>query len=145
MQETISNDVNNLFIETPSGPDITKLPQSKFNGAWSLSHRGNPLVICEINGTITLQYSVRLKVGFIINIEDKNDPDTSVIDTSKSEYHNALSDIETIVVKRMTALTFSDELDNVELASIGELTFLDSMENYATCDMDFTVRVLRSL
>lgn len=145
MQETIKNDAINLFDETPSGPDITKLPNSKFNGSYSISYRGNPQVFTEINGTITLQYGVRLKVCFVINQEDKNDPDTSIIDKSKREYHNAVSDIETIVVKRLTASTFQDELDNIELQNIGELTFLDDIQNYATCDLDFSVRATREL
>lgn len=153
MQETITNYVHHTFDETPSHGDILKLPNPLLNGAYSITSRGNPVIDLEVNSMITMTYIVRLQLGFIINQENKKDPDTQEIDKSKSEYHDAVSDVEQIVVRRMNSSSYQSEeevaaqrdLDRVDVQNIGELVFADDIQNYATCDLDFTVRCTREL
>ena len=144
METAIAYETTNLFHETPSGPDITKLPNSIFNGAYSIAVGAIPTITTEVNATIVFEYQVLLRVGFIINQEDKNDPDTSTIDKTKSEYHNAVNDCEAIVRKLFASSTYQrgleSDLDGVTLQSVSAVEFLEATANYATVTISALAR-----
>jgi hypothetical protein len=131
----------NAMTHTPSGLDITRLPDTRINGAYSIGFSGVPQAKTDINGYITLTIDVTLKVGFVINSEAKADPN-AVTDTpvnDKEDYYNAVRDILHIIKRRLDVSTWVGTLDWVGFVNSTGLIFLNDSENYAYCDITFRV------
>jgi hypothetical protein len=134
-------DLYNAMLQTPSGLDITKLPDTRINGAWSLAFSGVSAAKRDINGYIWLTIDVTLKVGFVINSEAKSDPlaATTTPVNDKEDYYNAVKDILLIIKKRLDVATYVNVLDSVDFVNSSGLIFLNDTENYAYCDITFRV------
>lgn len=131
----------NAHSLTPSGLDVALLPNSIYNGAYSIAFEGFTGVGREVNTSYDFQGRVRIRVGYIINSEavaDPNGSDTTPIN-AKTDYSHAVEDIELIIKTRLNVETYHGVLDYVNFISCSPLQFLNETENYAICDIVFEV------
>lgn len=131
----------NPFHHTTSGLDITLLPETIWNGAYSIEFGGIPQINAEINNLMQFTTDVRLRVGFVINSEAVADPNSGSTTpvNDKTDYSHAVEDIFLIIKKRLDPTTYAGVLDYVSFVSASPLTFLNGTENYAYCDITFRV------
>ena len=139
----LMSDVNqtsvNAFKETPGGTELRMLPEPIMNGAYSIALSGVPQIEVEVNPTIAYLMLVRLQVMFVINQNDRLDPDTELMDSSKSEYTNAVKDV-LLIIKTMMLGTYSG-LEVKDFSQASGLRMLDDTENYCVCDIEFRLGV----
>ena len=135
MFETVNLTANNRFEETPTGTELSTLPSTVFNGAYSIALNGIPQVEREVGTTIVALIRVRVQVGFLVNQIARIDPDTDAMDNSKTEYNNAANDILLIIKTMMLGQYPTVEVTRFTGASA--LRSLEDVENYFVCDIEF--------
>lgn len=132
---TVNVDSHTQFEETPSGVELSTLPQSRFNGAYSIAFSELPEASLEVNATIRYEIGVRIQVGFMINQQERTNPNSEELENDKSEYTNAVEDV--VLIIRTILMNIYDGIEQSFFTGAGGLQFLEEPGNYAICNIGF--------
>ena len=135
MDTDIAGTTYRTWTEFKLGVDLKKANASIHDGAYTISYGGTPALDFEVNSEMGYNHVVILSLGFRLNM----------MDTTRTDYNNAINDIETIIKKRLTSSTWGIGIDMIEFSRATPFNFPLGDQMYAVTEIEFRVRARTTL
>ncbi len=123
---------SNKFKECEDFIELTYVPASMFNGAYSIQVNAIRDVNVEVNTVLYYNYEVRIQLAFSINSNG-----------GKTSYQGAMRDVEQFIRKRLDSSTWDGDetsIQNIQFFNMNKPKFLQSGEEYwMICETDWIV------
>ena len=133
LSSTLSGATYNTLREITLTRELGKAPGSAFGGAYLIKWDGVDKFDYTISGYVYYNVKVKLQVGFDLNINETNGTTEMA----------AVTDIETIIQKRINQSSYPDNVHNITCNGTTGFKFVG--DNFAYAEIDFTIKYQVSL